>query len=289
MKTTPMLTFGSLFAGIGGFDLGFERAGMVCRWQVEIDDYANRILAKHWPDVPRYRDVRAFPPRPDSPWLGANWREQFAVDAIIGGFPCQDISYAGRGAGLAGKRSGLWYEFARVVGEVGPRFVVVENVAALFTRGFDAVLGTLASLGYDAEWHCISAASVGAKHLRNRVFIMAHRQGDGRQQRLPDSRRSEERTGEREEYRFGSGRKAMAYTASERPLPSAFGRVHCEEEGGRPRHVESERLGWWETEPDVGRVADGVSARVDRLRGLGNAVVPQVAEVVANRVIELAG
>src|SRR3990167_4190083 len=100
-----MLTFGSLFAGIGGFDLGFERAGLECRWQVEIDDYANRVLAKHWPDVRRHRDINTFPETDASDWR---------VDCVVGGFPCQDISYAGRGAGLAGERSGLLYEAMRV-------------------------------------------------------------------------------------------------------------------------------------------------------------------------------
>jgi DNA (cytosine-5)-methyltransferase 1 len=141
------ITFGSLFAGIGGFDLGFERAGMSCKWQVEIDDYANRVLAKHWPDVARHRDIRSVGGHNLSP-----------VDIICGGFPCQDISYAGRGAGLDGERSGLFFEAVRLVCELRPRVVVLENVAALLTRGLDRVLGTLAEIGYDAEWHCIPAA-----------------------------------------------------------------------------------------------------------------------------------
>ena len=138
---------------------------MHCRWQVEIDDYARRVLAKHWPDVPRWDDVRTFPPDDGRDW---------SVDVICGGFPCQDVSFAGKGAGLAGKRSGLWFEFARVVRELRPRYVLVENVAALLVRGLDAVLGTLASDGYDAEWACIPASSVGAPHQRDRVFIVAH-------------------------------------------------------------------------------------------------------------------
>ena len=121
------LTFGSLFAGIGGFDLGLERAGMRCEWQVEIDPYARAVLAKHWPEVRRWEDVRTFPPK----------EGEWGVDVICGGFPCQDISVAGKGVGLAGARSGLWYEFARIIGEIRPRFVIVENVAALLTRGAD--------------------------------------------------------------------------------------------------------------------------------------------------------
>ena len=157
------LTFGSLFAGIGGFDLGLERAGMVCKWQVEIDEYASKVLAKHWPNVHRWDDVRTWPQENTE-----------YVDVICGGFPCQDISYAGLGAGLDGERSGLWFEFARVVREMEPRFVIVENVAALLTRGLDRVLGTLAAIGFDAEWHCIPAASVGAPHIRDRVFVVAY-------------------------------------------------------------------------------------------------------------------
>jgi DNA (cytosine-5)-methyltransferase 1 len=287
MKPTPLLTFGSLFAGIGGFDLGFERAGMVCKWQVEIDDYANGILAKHWPDVPRYRDVRAFPPRPESPWLGGDWRKRFAVNVVIGGFPCQDISYAGKGAGLAGDRSGLFFQAVRVVRELRPEFVVLENVAALLTRGLDRVLGTLAEVGYDAEWHCVSAASVGAPHIRERLFILAYSKSDGREQGKPDIGGGAKGIGPGKKYRSRCSRSDVANSGRDRSRGT--------EEVDGDTSFRSERIigvaggCWWETEPDVGRVANGIPDRVDRLRGLGNAIVPQVAEVVANRVIELAG
>ena len=184
------LTFGSLFAGIGGLDLGLERAGLECRWQVEIDPYATRVLAKHWPHVRRWGNIKTFLPDTASERRGAwgprrtaarrerrslsPWAAQWQVDLIAGGFPCQDISYAGKGAGLSGERSGLWFEFARVVRTLRPRFLIVENVPALLTRGIDAVLGTLATLGYDAEWTCLPAAAVGAPHIRDRVFILAH-------------------------------------------------------------------------------------------------------------------
>jgi DNA (cytosine-5)-methyltransferase 1 len=158
------VTFGSLFAGIGGFDLGLERAGMQCEWQCEIDPYARRVLEKHWPDVRRYDDVRTM----------LDYKPH-AVDLICGGFPCQDISNAGRRAGIDGERSGLWSEYARIIGTLRPRYVLVENVAALLGRGIGRVLGDLSSLGYDAEWHVISAASVGAPHVRERVWIVANR------------------------------------------------------------------------------------------------------------------
>ena len=154
---------GSLFAGIGGFELGFEATGQFeTAWQVECDKYALQVLEKHWPNVTRHNDVITWPAENTEP-----------VDVVLAGFPCQDISCAGMGAGLNGKRSGLFYEAMRIVRVLGPKFVVLENVAALLTRGVDQVLGTLAALGYDAEWEIVSAASVGAPHRRDRVFIIA--------------------------------------------------------------------------------------------------------------------
>jgi len=242
------LTFGSLFAGIGGFDLGFERAGMVCKWQVEIDDYASRVLAKHWPAVHRERDIRQ---------CGAHNLQP--VDVICGGFPCQDISYAGLGAGLEGERSGLFFEAVRVVRELQPRIVVLENVAALLTRGLDRVLGTLASIGFDAEWHCIPAAAVGAPHRRDRVFIIFH---------VADTK----------SHRLEGVRSAKQQVSNSRPQKN------------EPQGICDSRLAdHWATEPDVGRLAHGVPARVDRLRGLGNAVVPQVAEWIGRRIVEQQG
>lgn len=161
------MRIGSLFAGIGGLELGLEWAGVGHTvWQVEKDPYCRQVLAEHWPDATRYDDVCT---------VGAH--NLAPVDVICGGFPCQDISYAGKGAGLEGARSGLWYEFARIIGEMGPRYVVVENVRALLTRGIDQVLGTLADLGYDAEWSTLRASDVGAPHRRERVFLIAWLQG----------------------------------------------------------------------------------------------------------------
>ena len=165
MPAATPLTFGSLFAGIGGMDLGLERSGWKCRWQVEIDDYARRILAKHWPDVRRHDDVRTFPPDD-----GADW----TVDLIAGGFPCQDISIAGPGGGLDGERSGLWREFRRVLRLLRPRYALIENVSAITVRGMGSVLADLAALGFDAEWSMLPACAVGAPHTRQRMFIVAH-------------------------------------------------------------------------------------------------------------------
>jgi len=136
---------------------------MECRWQVEIDPYAQRVLAKHWPNVRRWDDVRTWPQA-----------DTERVDCIIGGFPCQDISYAGRGAGLDGECSGLFFEAIRVVRQLQPRYVLLENVAALLSRGLDRVVGELAQIGYDSEWHCLPAGAFGAPHIRDRVFVLGY-------------------------------------------------------------------------------------------------------------------
>lgn len=162
----------SLFSGIGGLDLGFEWAGFETVCFCEIEEFPRKVLNKHWPNVPIIEDVRNVT------------RESVPrVDVIIGGFPCQDISYAGTGAGIdydlstgEGTRSGLWWEYWRVIRELRPRYVVAENVAALTNRGLDTVLGSLAQIGYDAEWQIVSAASVGAPHIRERIFIVAYPQ-----------------------------------------------------------------------------------------------------------------
>lgn len=238
------MRFGSLFAGIGGFDLGLERAGMQCAWQVEIDPYARRVLEKHWPDVHRWDDVRTFPPS-DGDW---------SVDVICGGFPCQDISVAGKGAGINGERSGLWSEYVRIIRELRPRFVIVENVAALTIRGLGRVLGDLAEIGFDAEWDCIPASLLGASHRRERLFILAYPTALGwkevvcREETFSDA--------------ADSGWKA--------------GNVDTQ-------GCETERLSRLEAicgEPAILGSSDGVPSRVDRLGCLGNAVVPQVAEFI---------
>lgn len=161
-------TYGSLFSGIGGLDLGVERAtGARCLWQCEPDPYCAAVLAQHWPGVPNLGRVELV-------------NDAEKVDLICGGFPCQDISQAGKRAGITGARSELWGEFARIVREFRPRYVFVENVADLVVRGLDVVLGDLAACGYDAEWSSLRAADVGAPHKsRRRIFILAHALHDG--------------------------------------------------------------------------------------------------------------
>ena len=156
------MRFVSLFAGIGGLDLGLERAGMECVAQVEIDPFCRAVLAKHWPDVPRFEDVRDDP---------RGWP---ASDMLVGGFPCQEVSNAGRRAGISAARSGLYRQVVRALRVVRPPYALLENVAALLGRGMGRVLGDLAASGYDTEWDCLSACAVGAPHHRDRVFILAH-------------------------------------------------------------------------------------------------------------------
>lgn len=167
------LAIGSLFSGIGGLELGLEHAtgGRVC-WQVERDAWCREVLAKHWPDAVRYDDVCTVNGLP-------------AVDLICGGFPCQDVSLAGKRAGFGGERSSLWREYRRIIADVGPRFVFVENVPGLLTaddgHAFAEVLGDLAALGFDATWDCFRASDVGAPHRRERLFLLAYRDGERRE------------------------------------------------------------------------------------------------------------
>jgi DNA (cytosine-5)-methyltransferase 1 len=165
------ITFGSLFAGIGGFDLGFERARMECAWQCEIDKDASGVLSRHWPGMTNYKDVRNVTGQ--SP----------TVDLVCGGFPCQDVSVAGKRAGLAGKRSGLWFEFHRILSELTPRWVVVENVPGLLSSNggadFAVILRGLVELGYGVAWRILDAQYFGVAQRRRRVFIVGSL-GDGR-------------------------------------------------------------------------------------------------------------
>lgn len=257
-----MWTLGSLFAGIGGFELGFERTGQFATsWQVEIDDYATRVLGRHWPRVRRWRDIHSFPPEPASDWH---------VDVLTGGFPCQDISSAGHRAGLGGPHSGLYYEALRVVARLRPQVVVLENVAALLSRGLGEVLGSLAEIGYDCEWHCIQAASVHAPHRRNRIFIIGS---------LANADCGRQPAHDQAQQQVGAIHQSL-------PPPLACAAL--------PRAKE------WAAEPALGELVDGVSGRLVRFAGrvtqrdadtarklkcLGNAVVPQVAEQIAHMVL----
>jgi DNA (cytosine-5)-methyltransferase 1 len=358
------MRFFDLFSGIGGFALGAEWAGLRFdgHYFSEVDPYAIRVYTARFPDAVPLGDIRAIrgADLPAGDWI------------IAGGFPCQDISVAGKGAGLAGERSGLWYEYARIIGELRPRFAIMENVGALAFRGLDSVLRSLAALGYDAEWQDIRASDVGAPHRRERIWIVAYpEQREGKQRYQPSmlGRRSNEteqaRLGcgdvsypERDGVRLesgrgdgpggagtpepcddgaaqfvadsmrelcGAGRAGRPDSGDTRQAEQAHGQLadssseRCGEARGLRRDESDERatgsgqaladsshggnvrrdgqlgaaqgevreLGrspqdgrreWWSTEPDVGRVAHGIPARVDRLKCLGNSIVPQIAE-----------
>ena len=262
-----------LFSGIGGFSLGLERSGgfetvAFC----EIEDFPRRVLAKHWPEVPCYHDIREL----NAARLAA---DGIAVDAICGGFPCQDISNAGKCAGIEGERSGLWSEYARLIGELRPRVVFVENVSALLGRGLDRVLGDLAALGYDAWWDCIPASAVGAPHQRDRLWIVAYAKGERGRAGLRQGRPL------RDGHQPRNGRADVSDAFRKRlegqqQTGPATGPANGPGNGCDP--------GWWATEPNVGRVAHGVSARSHRLKALGNAVVPQIPELLGRAWMEAA-
>jgi DNA (cytosine-5)-methyltransferase 1 len=226
-----------LFSGIGGFSLGLERAGFRTAAFCEIDQKACAVLNKHWPNVPIFNDVSTLT-------KDVLDEHGIAIDVICGGFPCQDISATGRGAGLDGERSGLWWQFHRLISEIRPSFAIIENVSILRSRGLADVLGSLAALGYDAEWHCVPACAVGAPHKRDRIWIVAYpNRIDGW-------------------ARAGKGQLIEAHW------------------------LETTDRSWWGTEPAMGRVANGVPGRVDRLKQLGNAVVPQIPELIGRAIMQ---
>jgi DNA (cytosine-5)-methyltransferase 1 len=222
-----------LFAGIGGLDLGLEQSGFRCAWQVEQNEYCRRVLEKHWPNVRRWDNVRTFPPEDGKDW---------SADIVCGGFPCQDLSLAGLREGLEqGARSSLWFEMLRIIRILRPRYALVENVPGLLVRDMGAVLGSLAEVGYDAEWQVLSAADCGACHLRERVFLLAY----------PNRLDGEKGVGPKQ-----NGQSAILDGIAEQRMDV-----------------------WVQAPPAPDRIGDGVPAGsyADRVTALGNAVVPQVA------------
>jgi len=238
-----------LFSGIGGFSLGLERAGFETVAFCEIEKYPQKVLAKHWPNIPIYEDVRELTyDRLRSDGIAG-------IDVICGGFPCQDISIAGKQKGIGeGTRSGLWSECARLVGEIRPRYAIFENVTALLSgeqgRWFQRVLFDLSEIGYDAEWHCISASELGAHHHRDRVWIVAY----------PSSSRPKKPESETQEALL----RRNAWWCSS---------------------VEQSRVDWWLLEPRICRMANGVPDYAQRLKALGNAVVPPIPELIGRAIM----
>lgn len=255
------MKFFSLFSGIGGFDLGFERSGMTCVGQCEIDPFCNKVLAKHWPNVWRHGDIKTL--------TGAMINEHCgSIDLICGGFPCQDISLAGKRAGMSGERSGLWSEFFRLICELRPGYTIIENVSALLIptkpeepAPLATVLSDLASLGFDAEWEMLRAADFGAPHQRDRLFIIANRDEN----------------------------KSVRTRESNRSNPGARFWVDIENfETWRGGFDKLESMGIAErggSYTDSLRILDGIPDRMDRVGSLGNAVVPQVAHWIGRRIM----
>jgi DNA (cytosine-5)-methyltransferase 1 len=263
------MNVGGLFSGIGACELGLQRAGMQISWMCESEPYCRAVLKSHWPAVPCYRDIQRLDGRSAQP-----------IDLLCGGFPCQDISVAGHGIGIAGRRSSLWAHFGRLIDELRPRYVIVENVAALRGRGLDHVLGTLATLRYDAEWDCIPASAVGAPHRRDRIWIVAYPQ----------------RNHLRKQPRWLGGASWI-----DTPLPRADGQDRSVADAEQSRLERSTRrrmppLRWsdvepasssrsWSAEPNIRRVAYGTAHRLDRIRALGNALIPQIAEQIGRQIL----
>jgi DNA (cytosine-5)-methyltransferase 1 len=291
-----VIAIGSLFSGIGGLELGLERAGLgPTVWQVERDPFCRRVLERHWPEVRRHDDVRR---------VGAANLQR--VELICGGFPCQDVSSAGKKAGLAGARSGLWFEFHRVVGELRPAWVVVENVAGGARSWVDEVVGGLDELGYACLSVPLAAADVGAPHLRSRIFIVAaadaHEQGEpARAEHAEVAGASSVADAQRAAVRVEQGRasgprgRRQAQPPEHREGHAADARgarlegARSEAQEGRQRPAERS---WRTPAPDMVRVVHGLPRRMDgsrpRISALGNAVVPECAEVIGHLILELA-
>ena len=368
-----MMNHLDLFSGIGGFALGLQRTGgFKTIGFCDFDAKTHPVLKKNFPGVPIYDDVRTL--------KGADIG---TVDIVTGGFPCQDLSVAGKGAGLKGERSGLWYEMHRIIKETRPKWVIAENVAVLRSRGLDEVLGSLAEIGYDAEWHCIPASAVGAPHRRDRIWIVAYPQSlqcDGSNDNSRISMESEKKPKSGDSCRkkdvaypngsvetnggqcqdsqgegnsrgteqggsgsddrqgcirgsgssaedalahsngndrgTGSSTESHQWEARVEPGSSSAGFIERETqppmaytssegwEGRLHRWANPKRKGqlgylgccstvdgqstedWWASEPSVGRVAHGVPNRVDRLKQLGNALVPQIVTIIGSAILE---
>ena len=293
----------ALFSGAGGGILGGKLLGWRTVCAVEWEPYAACVLAARQndgflPTFPIWDDVQTFDGKP---WQGI-------VDVVSGGFPCQDISAAGKGAGIEGERSGMWREMARIIHEVRPRFAFVENSPMLTSRGLGTVLGDLASMGFDARWGVLGAADVGAKHQRDRIWIVARWRGElpytqhdriRRWEQQQESvkkktvgntisnRWSERRNdyGKYDRNKFATNGQhscALADTTSIRQQGSWEHEQSINSTKGcdwKANYVESiGSSNFWSIEPNVGRVADGVAARVDRLKAIGNGQVPLCAE-----------
>lgn len=246
----------SLFSGIGGMDLGLDRAGFRTIGQVELDPYCRSVLARHWPEVPRHDDVRTVPA-----WWRSEPREP--VSLVSGGFPCQPFSHAGNQLGMADERWG-WPWMRDVIAAVRPQFVIAENVPGLLsdTEAFATILADLSALGFSVEWSILSACQMGAPHMRKRLFTVAHAGSFGRIR--------------------GTGSEGTGGQAPERSETGS-------DPGDKGRSLIPARpASHWGTEPELDRMANGIPNWSHRSKAIGNAVVPQVAEFVGRMILERA-
>ena len=298
----------ALFAGAGGGILGGKLLGWRTVCAVEWESYPASVLCarqndKILPNFPIWDDVQTFDGKP---WRGI-------VDVVSGGFPCQDISAAGKGAGIDGERSGMWGEMARIICEVRPKYAFVENSPMLTSRGLGRVLGDLASMGFNARWGMLGAADIGANHKRDRIWICAKWRGQishAQHNRIRWWKQQQESIEKKNgnlansSQLFSNGSNNNSRISVERETQSKFGNNSgtkaladsslprfspCNEKALRPKKqlLEKQSWGssyefgsskhWWETEPNVGRVADGMASRVDRLKAIGNGQVPLCA------------
>ena len=282
------MQFISLFAGIGGFDLGLERAGMECVAQVEIDGFCQKVLTKHWPDVPKFGDIR-----------DVGKHNLPAADLICGGFPCQPFSVAGKQGGTADDRH-LWPEMLRVITELKPAWIVGENVPGIINIFLDQAISDLEDQGYTCEPVVLPACAFDAPHRRDRIFIVAYsisptgrggelvREGNRQGWEPTKTERESIQPGHRQPHTGEpkQSRETMADTRSNRLALIGKPGNDTPERGNRRGIPQNDSGQLWEAEPSVGRVANGVPNRVDRLKSLGNAVVPQVAEFIGRAIME---
>jgi len=292
-----------LFSGIGGFPLGAYWAGMRFdeHYFSEVDEYAIKVYRKRFPDAVPLGDIREIDTarlmadtsikregrlhiRPRKSQQTSSQSERCSQDWLItGGFPCQDISLAGKGEGIEGSRSGLWFEMWRIIRDLRPRFAIIENVGAITYRGLDTVLANLAEIGMDAEWQDIRASDVGAPHRRERIWIVAYPKSD-------EQRRLRQTQGKQQITIRGRSTQSVQDVAdsSTQRLQNEDARTNRQGTYTKFARENSRRTGeTWSVEPDVGRVAHGVPSRVDRLKCPGNAIIPQIAEILFRRIKEL--
>ena len=313
-----------LFSGIGGFSLGFEKTGKFETLAFcEIDKNCHKVLKKHWPEIPIYPDITILD--------GKLFKNK--VDVICGGFPCQDVSVAGKQKGLVdenGKetRSGLWFQYKRIIEEIKPKYVVIENVKNLQSNGFATVLKDLHEIGYNAEWHVISARSIGSCHLRERLWIIAYphskplriepEREEKRRNKIQQSEKTEpSNNGEKRniespnsngEFRLGGEFKIKSNERREQTFSDSTSgtfkiadsynfrlwRSFASEEDKQKWWAKTSFSfrDWWKVESSVCRVDDGLSGRLyennrkERIKQLGNSIVPQIAQLIAEKLIE---